>query len=149
MSRGQLLPSASRKSGAHDDAIRDERLGRLREVVEGFTFNIATLVAGCEADLEAYADTSVALRVRSTLSPFLQGSERIRPDFGPYGELRIAGDLLDDDGSVTALLRFEDRSFRETDDGRLRPSPRRRVTFEMAIPLRRMTVASLSVSTNG
>ncbi|HEY4868411.1 MAG TPA: hypothetical protein VII79_00245 [Candidatus Dormibacteraeota bacterium] len=59
----------------------------------------------------------------------------MRPDFGAYAELRVDGDLLDVDRHVKAVLEFEDRSMRETFDGRLLPVPRRRVRLTMTVRL--------------
>ena len=128
-----------------NDEERDERLASIRELVEGFTFELALLIAGQDADLESFADSRVALQVRSSLLPFVESGNVIRPDFGAYGELRLDGDLLDDSALIAAKLEFDDRSFRETSEGQLLPSPRRRVQLCMKVTLTPLNVVDLDV----
>jgi hypothetical protein len=125
--------------------VRDERLASIRNLVDGFTLQLALLVAGREAELESFADTHVALQIRSRVAPFIESGAVVRPDFGAYGELRLDGDLLDDTALITAKLEFDDKSVQETNDGRLLPSPRRRVQLCMQLRLTPPKVVGLEI----
>jgi hypothetical protein len=127
------------------DRARDERLGSIRQLLDGFTFQLALLIAGHEADLESFADTHIALQLRSRVAPFVESRAVVRPDFGAYGELRLDGDLLDDAALIAARLEFDDKSVQETSDGRLVPSPRRRVQLCMQLALTPPKVVGLEI----
>jgi hypothetical protein len=127
------------------DLVRDERLASVRQLVDGFTYQLALLIAGQEADLESFVDTHVALQLRSRIAPFVESGAVVRPDFGAYGELRLDGDLLDDAALIAANLEFDDKSVQETSDGQLLPSLRRRVQLCMQLALTPPRVVGLDI----
>jgi hypothetical protein len=122
------------------DAIREERLDGIRVLVERFTYGLALLLAGRDTDLEQYTESALALRLRTAVDPFLQSGHILQPDFGPHGELRVVGDLLAPGERIEAFLEFDDRSFRESDEGELIPSPRRRINVHLWINIERHCV---------
>ena len=117
------------------DDIRERRLEELRDTVEQFTFSLGLLLAGHDPEFGATATPELRARLEAAVEPFLASGDAMRPDFGAYGELHVEGDLLLHDQPVTALLEFDDRSMRETADGRLLPAPRRRIRLELRLSI--------------
>jgi hypothetical protein len=104
------------------------------------------MMAGQSPDFGSVVAPLLSERVSSALAPYRDSGELMRPDFGAYAELRVDGDLLDVDRHVKAVLEFEDRSMRETLDGRLLPVPRRRVRLTMTVRLEPCVVEDCVVS---
>jgi hypothetical protein len=114
---------------------QEARLEVVKATVERFAYDIGLMMAGGEPSFETSATEELAGRLRAALSPFLSSGDLMRPDFGAFGELRIDGDLTTPDPVVGAVLEFEDRSVRESADGRLLGSTRRRIRIVMSISL--------------
>jgi len=134
----KLLQSIAQKRTGNDrsqDELRELRLGSIKESVEQFTFGLGMMMAGQPPDFGDVVAAELAARLHAALAPFRDSGELMRPDFGAYAELRVDGDLLDVEQLAKAVLEFEDRSMRETYDGRLLPAPRRRVRLTMTIRL--------------
>ena len=70
----------------------------------------------------------------------------MRPDFGPFGDLRVEGDLLRTSDPVLAALEFDDRCVRQTARGRLIPAKRRRLRLVMRVTLDPARVIDCEVS---
>ena len=115
-------------------SIVEQRIESVRDVAERFSYGMAQLMAGRDDDLDDCADAALAMRMRSAMAPFLVSGERVCPDFGSFAELRVDGDLT---GAtpVDAVLEFEDRSLRETGDGRGLVPPRRRIALHLRMSL--------------
>jgi hypothetical protein len=131
------------------DELRELRLDAIRDVVDRFSYGLALLMAGQDDDFDDYTAPTLAMRLREVVAPFLDGGEAMRPDFGAFGELTIDGDLLAVDVPIDAVLAFEDRSFRETADGQLLASPRRRIQLRMRISLEPCRVLDCTVISGG
>jgi hypothetical protein len=145
----KLLQSIAQKRTSNDrsqDELREQRLERIKDAVEQFTFGLGLIMAGQLPDFSGVVAADLCKRVHSALAPFRDGGELMRPDFGAYAELRVDGDLLDIEQNVKAVLEFEDRSMRETHDGRLLPVPRRRVRITMSIRLEPCVVEDCTVA---
>jgi hypothetical protein len=115
-----------------DHALRERRLESIRDAVEEFAFGLAQLMAGHDVS-PAAADPGLTNRVRTALEPFLARGDVMRPDFGPFGDLRVEGDLLQRARPLLATLEFDDRCVRQTPEGRLLPARRRRVRLIMHV----------------
>jgi hypothetical protein len=134
----RLLQSIGQKntgSNRNHDDLREQHLESIKVAVEEFTFGLGMMMAGQASDFGGVVAAHLSDRVYSALAPFRDSGELMRPDFGAYAELRVDGDLLDVERHVKAVLEFEDRSMRETFDGRLLPVPRRRVRLTMTVRL--------------
>ncbi len=81
----------------------------------------------------AIGDSGLAHQVGTALEPFLAGGDVMRPDFGPFGDLRVEGDLLQTETPLLATLDFDDRCVRQTTEGRLLPARRRRLRLVMQV----------------
>jgi hypothetical protein len=136
-----------RRGRAAADERRELRLDAVRDVVERFSYGLALLMAGRDTDLEDYTEPALALRLRSAMTPFLASGDAMRPDFGAFGELRVDGDLLADETPIEAVLEFDDRSFRETADGRLLAPPRQRIQLRLRIALEPCQVIDCALTT--
>jgi hypothetical protein len=90
------------------------------------------MMAGHEVS-SATGDAVLARRVRTALEPFLSRGDVMRPDFGPFGDLRVEGDLLQKATPLVAKLDFDDRCVRQTPEGRLLPARRRRLRLVMHV----------------
>jgi hypothetical protein len=124
---------------------QDQRLAMVSSTVEAFAFDLGLMIAGCAPSFRESATEAVAERLHASLTPFLDSGDRMRPDFGAFGELRIDGDLIAPDPMVRATLEFEDRSMRESADGRLIGSIRRRIRIEMEMSLEPCRVVTCRV----
>lgn len=145
----KLLQSIAQKRTGNDrnqDELREQRLERIKDAVEQFTFGLGLIMAGQPPDFSGVVAADLCERVHSALAPFRDSGELMRPDFGAYAELRVDGDLLDIEHNVKAVLEFEDRSMRETRDGRLLPVPRRRVRITMSLRLEPCVVEDCTVA---
>ncbi len=122
-------------------------LERLSALVDRLLYDLALIMSGRRAELEAYVDREIADRIRTTLQLFLDSGDVVRPDFGPYAEVRIEGDLLRGADPVSVWVDFENRSTREDPDGRLRALPRHRVRvrFQVVPALQRVSDFSLQL----
>ena len=145
--------AAVRRRGALEDrlsdhAMREQRLDRIRDSVEHFTYALALLIAGHDAPEEStYHDLTT--RLRRELGPFLDAGEAMRPDFGMFGDLRIEGELLQTAQPVLATLDFDDRCTRETAQGRLLPSRGRRLRISMHIAIDPVRILDCAISEVG
>ncbi len=83
---------ASNRTSQH--AVREERLDRIRDAVEQFTFDLGLLIAGHEVRADSH-DRAVLLQLEREIQPFLDAGDAMRPDFGAFGDLRIEGALLE------------------------------------------------------
>jgi hypothetical protein len=145
----KLLRSIAQKRTSNDrsqDELREQRLERIKDAVEQFTFGLGLIMAGQPPDFSGVVAPGLCERVHSALAPFRDSGELMRPDFGAYAELRVDGDLLDIEHNVKAVLEFEDRSMCETHDGRLLPVPRRRVRITMSLRLEPCVVEDCTVA---
>jgi hypothetical protein len=115
-----------------DHTLREERLEHIRDAVEQFTYTLGLLISGHDAPSDA-ADNDLAARLQRELQPFLSLGDVMRPDFGPFGDLRVEGNLLQVDAAVLATLEFDDRCVRQTAGGRLVPARRRRMRLTMRV----------------
>ncbi len=124
--------ASSNRTAQH--AVREERLDRIRDAVEQFTFDLGLLIAGHEVR-EDSRDRALLLQLERELKPFLDAGDAMRPDFGAFGDLRIEGELLESVEPVLATLEFDDRCARETAHGRVVPARGRRlrITLHVAI----------------
>lgn len=113
------------------DGVREQRLEEIRDTVEQFAYSLGLLLAGHDPSFDAIAEPELGDRLAAAVEPFLASGDAMRTDFGDYGELHVDGDLLARDRPVSAVLEFDDRSVRETADGRLLPAPRRRIRLVM------------------
>jgi hypothetical protein len=125
----RLARAAGRVS---DHSLREQRLENVRDAVEEFAFGLAQLIAGYEVSV-VRASPVVTQSVRAALEPFLAGGDVMRPDFGPFGDLRVEGDLSQAGMPVLATLDFDDRCVRQTPEGRLLPARRRRLRVVMHV----------------
>jgi len=123
------------QASAERDALRERRLDEVIGLVDRFMYDMARLIAGHPPEWETYVALGVTSCFTTAVAPFLAGGDAMRPDFGQFGQLRVDGDLTDSATPVEAWLEFDDRSLRETPDGRLIGSPRRRMQIWMAIAL--------------
>ena len=139
------LHSTDHRRAHAGDELRERRLDVIKDAVERFSYGLASLLAGQESDVEDCTEPSLALRLRAAVAPFLAGGDALRPDFGPFGNLRIEGNLLSSEEPVDAVLEFVDRSFRESADGRRLAPPRRRVQLRMRLLLEPCRVVDCSV----
>jgi hypothetical protein len=115
-----------------DHALRERRLEDIRDAVEEFAYGLAQIMAGHDI-VSATADHSLTHRVRTVVEPFLSRGDVMRPDFGPFGDLRVEGDLLQKTKPLLATLDFDDRCVRQTPEGRLLPARRRRLRLVMQV----------------
>lgn len=115
--------------------LRELRLARIKDVVDAFLYGIALVMAGQAPAFGGSADAALETRLRQSLSPFLKSRAMLRPDFGPFAELRIDGDLLNVDEPVAVTVDFEDRSLWLDPRGRFLESPRRQVRLRMSVLL--------------
>jgi hypothetical protein len=130
-----------------EHTLREERLERIRDAVEQFTYTLSLLISGHDVPVDA-ADHDLAVQLQRELHPFLSRGDVMRPDFGAFGDLRIEGDLLQVTDPVLATLEFDDRCVRQTAAGRLVPSRHRRLRLTMHIavdPLRVIDCAASEV----
>lgn len=111
-----------------------ERLDIIKELAERFTYDLGLLIAGHDTALADYVDGRAAARLQEGVEPFLASGEAMRPDFGEYAELRILGDLSSA-SLVESVVEFEDRSVRETVDGRLLSTAARRLQLTLMVDL--------------
>jgi len=127
----------ARKPPIDSDPVgRQERcLDAASTTVEKFAYDLGLLMAGRDPAFDQSATREMAERVRVAVRPFLRSGDLMRPDFGGFGELRIDGDLISPTSHVRAAFEFEDRSVRESSDGRLIGSMRRRIRLEMSLSL--------------
>jgi hypothetical protein len=132
-------------SRAADHAIREQRLEAIRDAVEQFSFTLALLIAGHDAPGNSASDDVIA-KLQIEIRPFLAGGEAMRPDFGAFGDLRVEGDLLDPSQPVLATLEFDDHCVRETTQGRLVPSRRRRMRMTMRVAIDPVHIIDCAVS---
>jgi hypothetical protein len=117
-----------------DHAVREQRLDRIRDAVEQFTYDLGLLIAGHDAPSES-SHRELTAKLQRQLGPFLDAGHAMRPDFGAFGDLRIEGDLLQSSQPVLATLEFDDRCARETADGLVVPARGRRLraTLQIAV----------------
>ena len=120
------------QSQISEHALRERRLEDVRDCVEQFAFGLAQWMAGHDVS-SATQDPALACRVRTALEPFLSRGDVMRPDFGPFGDLRVEGDLLQKAIPLLATLDFDDRCVRQTPEGRLLPARRRRLRLVMQV----------------
>ncbi len=128
-----------------DHALREQRLEQVRDAVDDFAYRLGLLIAGHEPPDDGSGD-AVQARLRGVLRPFLDGGDVMRPDFGPFGDLRVEGDLLRTSDPVLTTLEFDDRCVRQTARGRLIPAQRRRVRLVMRVTLDPARVIDCEVS---
>lgn len=143
------VPRRNRGAEGERHAERERRLDEIRDVVDGFMFDLGRLIAGQDADFEQGVDPALVARVRAAVGPFLMSGDAMRPDFGAFGELRVTGDLLDVDVPVRACLEFEDRCIRETADGQLIAGSRRRLRASLCISMEPCRVLECAVEVAG
>jgi hypothetical protein len=128
-----------------DHALREQRLEHVRDAVDQFAYSLGLLMAGHDPSGEC-ADVAVETHMHGVMSPFLARGDVMRPDFGPFGDLRIEGDLLQTAEPVRTTLEFDDRSVRQTARGRLIPARRRRLRLVMRVGLNPVHVIDCAVS---
>jgi hypothetical protein len=133
-----------KRSSKSDDDLREARLDEIRDTVERFTFGLAMLLAGQDEDLADCTSADLSHRLRAAVEPFLATGDALKPDFGAYGQLRVEGDLCATE-PVSALFEFEDRSRRESFDGRRQAAPRRRIRLDMRLTLEPCRVSDCTV----
>lgn len=131
--RPTLTPARRRRRRAALDQLREERLESVTALTDRLLFDLARLIAGHAVDLDGYVSRRLTAEIRESMRPLLEAGSVIRPDFGPYAELRVEGDLLNADAPVDISVQFEDRSTRENADGTLQASPRRRIHIQFRI----------------
>jgi hypothetical protein len=142
--------AAVRRRGASEDrlsdhALREQRLEGIRDTVEQFTYALGLLIAGHDAPEEsAYHDLTT--RLQRELRPFLDAGDAMRPDFGPFGDLRIEGELLQPAQPVVATFDFDDRCARETAQGRVIPASGRRLRITMHVAIDPVRIIDCAVS---
>jgi hypothetical protein len=145
---GLLVTLRRRGSSAHrtsEHMLREERLERIRDAVEQFTYTLGLLISGHDPPSDT-ADHDLAGRLQRELQPFLSLGDVMRPDFGPFGDLRIEGDLLQLIDPALATLEFDDRCVRQTAGGRLVPARRRRLRLTMHVAIDPPRVIDCAVS---
>jgi len=125
-----VIRGGGRSNRTTQHALREERLDRIREAVEQFTFDLGLLIAGREVGADS-RDRAVLLQLERELQPFLDAGDAMRPDFGAFGDLRIEGALLEGSEPVLATLEFDDRCARETAHGRVIPARGRRLRMTL------------------
>jgi hypothetical protein len=130
---------------ANDHALREERLERISDAVEQFTFTLGLLISGHDVPADA-SDPALAARLQRELEPFLGLGDVMRPDFGAFGELRVEGDLLQSVDPIMATLEFDDRCVRQTATGRLVPARPRRLRLTMQVNISPPRVIDCRVS---
>lgn len=140
-----LRRSARRAGRLSDHAVREARLEQVRDAVDDFAYRLALLIAGHDPP-EAPAGDEVERRLHGGLRLFFARGDVMRPDFGPFGDLRVEGDLLQASEPVLTTLEFDDRSVRQTARGRLIPARRRRVRLVMRVTLDPSHVLDCAVS---
>lgn len=128
-----------------DHAIREQRLDQVRDAVDDFVYRLGLLIAGHDPS-EAATGDEVETRLRDVVRPFLARGDLMRPDFGPFGDLRVEGELLQTSTPVLTTLEFDDRCVRQTARGRLIPARRRRVRMVMHVTLDPARVVDCAVS---
>jgi hypothetical protein len=128
-----------------EHAIREQRIDGIRDAVDGFTYTLGLLIAGHDAQA-AGADERLTAQLKRDLRPFLDGGDAMRPDFGAFGDLRIEGELLQPSQPVLATLEFDDRSARETAQGRIVPARGRRLCLRMHVALDPIRIIDCAVS---
>jgi hypothetical protein len=128
-----------------DHAIREQRLEQVRDAVDDFAYRLGLLIAGHDPP-DASAADEVDARLHRVLRPFFAHGDVMRPDFGPFGDLRIEGDLLQTSDPVLTTLEFDDRCVRQTARGRLIPAQRRRVRLVMRVTVDPARVIDCEVS---
>ena len=126
-------------------AVREERLDRIRDAVEQFTFELGLLIAGHEVGDDS-SDRAVLLQLERELQPFLDAGDVMRPDFGTFGDLRIEGELLEPTEPVLATLEFDDRCARETAHGRVIPARGRRLRMTLHLATAPVHVVDCAIS---
>lgn len=129
----------------NDHAIREQRLDQVRDAVDEFAYSLGLLMAGHDPSGEC-DDDAVESQLYKALSPFLAGGDVMHPDFGPFGDLRVEGDLLQTGQPVLTTLEFDDRCVRQTPRGRLIPAQRRRLRLVMHVTLDPARVVDCAVS---
>ena len=70
----------------------------------------------------------------------------MRPDFGAFGDLRIEGELLRPSEPVLATLEFDDRCTRETAQGQVIPTRRRRLRITMHVAVDPVRIIDCAVA---
>jgi len=130
---------------ASDHAIREQRLGAIRDAIEQFTFDLGLVIAGHDVVAGSF-NQDLAARLQRQLRPFLDAGDAMRPDFGAFGDVRIAGDLLQKDSPVLATLEFDDRCTRETARGRVVAARGRRLRITMHVAVDPPRVIDYAVS---
>lgn len=128
-----------------DHAMREQRLEQVRDAVDDFAYRLGLLIAGHDPPDESTGD-DVEIRLHHVLRPFFAHGDVMRPDFGPFGDLRVEGDLLQTSDPVLTTLEFDDRCVRQTAGGRLIPAQRRRVRLVMRVTLDPVRVVDCAVS---
>ncbi len=127
------------------DDLREQRLEDVRTVAERFIFDLGRLIAGHETDFHEYVVPSLAATLVSSVEPFLETGDAMRPNFGDYGEMRVEGNLLDPRVPISAQIEFTDQSVRESAGGDLIPTPRRRMVLTMTIDPQEGMITAVSL----
>lgn len=140
-----LRRGARRARRVTDHALREQRLEQVRDAVDQFAYRLGLLIAGHDPSAEC-ADNTAEWHLHKALGPFLDGGDIMRPDFGPFGDLRVEGDLLQTGEPVLTTLEFDDRCVRQTSRGRLIPTQRRRLRLVMRVTLDPSRVIDCAVS---
>jgi hypothetical protein len=125
--------------------VREARLEQVRDAVDDFAYGLALLLAGHEPS-EVPEGDGVGRRLHGVMRTFFARGDVMRPDFGPFGDLRVEGDLLQASEPVLTTLEFDDRSVLQTARGRLIPARRRRVRLVMRVTLEPSRVVDCVVS---
>ena len=94
------------------DELRAARASRVTEMIEQFVHDLGLLIAGCTPDLSSYLEPDEVARLNDTVRPAVVGDGLLQPDFGEYAQVRIEGDILDDETPLRVEVEFEDRSVR-------------------------------------
>jgi hypothetical protein len=128
-----------------DHAMREQRLDQVRDAVDDFAYRLGLLIAGHQAPDES-AGGDMEKRLFEAVRPFFARGDVMRPDFGPFGDLRVEGDLLQTADPVLTTLEFDDRCVRQTAQGRLIPAQRRRMRLVMRVTLDPVRVIDCAVS---
>ncbi|MBV8446305.1 MAG: hypothetical protein JOZ92_10355 [Candidatus Dormibacteraeota bacterium] len=130
-----------------DEQRRDRILGTVRDAVSAFTVDVARLMAGHQPDLVNTSHEVAGMLNRSTRA-LLASPVRVSPDFGQFAELRVEGDLLNDD-SVRCVVRLQDRSEMIDADGSRLARFHRTVVLDLLVALQPVRVCELSCSLEG
>lgn len=133
------------KRHTSEHALREERLEHIRDAVEHFAYTLGLVISGHDAPVDD-PDHDLAARLQRELHPFLSSGDVMRPDFGPFGDLRVEADLLRFADPVLATLEFDDRCVRQTAGGRLVPARRRRLRLTMQVTGSPLRVVDCAVS---